>query len=109
MSNLTFSPYQITWVEFRATKGIVTLKDKRLFSNGRYIDRTQSTTYKVWFSCKESAERYVSRIKTNRLSKAYEVRYFNDKQFALAKESEGYAIHFTKRQNEQMFVIGRNM
>ena len=85
--NFTLSPYKITWVEFRAVKGIVTKKDAKILrkytmlgNNFRNGDRIHEH-----FASKDMALAYIDCKCEDfkKLSKHYEVRICTYKQFSL--------------------------
>lgn len=104
------SGYRIMWVEFRAQNGIVTQADKRLLARYGMDYRGQRgcKAFRYWAGDMEKLKQHIASIKQERLSKAYEVRFFTDKQYALAKEETGYEIPFTTKQEKEMFIIGKN-
>lgn len=103
-----WSAYKLFWIEYRAVKGRVTKADAKVLSkNGRLASVPVITPDRLYdhFPCREKAEEWVSMIKKEKLVKKYEVRFFTDKQYSLAKKENGYAIPFTSKQEKEMFVI----
>ena len=108
--NITLSPYKITWVEFRAVKGIVTKKDTKILrkytmlgNNFRNGDRIHEH-----FASKDMALAYIDCKCEDfkKLSKHYEVRICTYKQFSLGHIENGCnIIPFTTKQNSEMFII----
>lgn len=103
-TNHEFSAYKITWIELRSTDGVASIADKnklkKLWSMSN--DKTSLLNH---FGCKENALAEIERIKKINLRKHYEVRLCTDKQFGMAKCDDGYKIPFTKKQNDDMFII----
>ena len=109
----TFSPYKIAWIEFRATKGVVTKKDRTILTKF-HLSHLSGTREYMHFPTKEKAEEYLATIQTNKLTKSYEVRIFTDKQFGMMKldvdksrfDDSKYHIPFTEAQEKEMKIIG---
>lgn len=57
------------------------------------------------FPSKEKAIDFLTTF-NKKLNKRYKVRLFTDRQFGMAKESEGYAIPYTKKQQEEVYYVG---
>lgn len=113
MANATnLSAYQIFWIEFRATSGIVTKKDIRVLSKSPISDCKYASGNKnllQHFATKQAALDYIETVKANqyRLGKKYEVRICSDRQFGLSKkEGNFFVIPFTAKQENEMFTIG---
>lgn len=109
----TFSPYKIYWIEFRAVKGIVTLKDEKILNSSRFTNGRNRRNFPKHFASKADAEKYLTeKAETfKRLSKPYEVRLCTDKQFGLGNvdfTNNIVNIAFTKKQESEMFVIGNH-
>ena len=102
--NFEISAYKITWIELRSTDGVASIADKNKLKNLWSISNDKTSLLKH-FGCKENAIAEIERIKKISLRKQYEVRLFTDKQFGMAKCDNGYKIPFTKKQNEDMFII----
>ena len=96
------SKYQITWVEFTPEKGIVTKHDQKVF--GAVVTFPKEKTYRKHFPSKEKAVEYLQNF-DKKLDKKYSARLFSDAQFANASEKDGFAIKFTKKQLNEVFVI----
>lgn len=100
------SAYKVTWVEFRAQKGIVTKKDAKILlkhanNMWKHGDRIQEH-----FGNKESALEYLRTKDFSKLGKKYEVRICTDKQFSQGHYEKGSnIIEFTKKQNQEMYII----
>lgn len=102
--NYEISAYKITWIELRATDGVASIADKNKLKKLWSISNDKTSLLKH-FGCKENAIAEIERIKKISLRKQYEVRLFTDKQFGMAKCDDGYKIPFTKKQNDDMFII----
>lgn len=108
------SKYQIVWVEFRATKGIVTKHDETLLI-GREARGNNGKSIFKHFKDKNSALECLEFQKNhgwfNKLNKPYEVRICTDAQFGRANivyktgHSEMH-VKYTELQENEMFVIG---
>jgi hypothetical protein len=98
----SLSKYQITWVEFTPEKGIVTKHDQKVF--GAVVTFPNEKTYRKHFPSKEKAVEYLQNF-DKKLDKKYSARLFTDAQFANASEKDGFAIKFTKKQMNEVFVI----
>lgn len=90
-----FSPYKVTWVELVPATGIVTKHDRKVF--GEFRPKGKEMTHRKHFSCKEDAISWITNFDASRLEKAYTCYLFTDKQFALAKAENNFAIHYTKK------------
>ena len=108
----TLSPYKIYWIEFRALNGIVTKKDEKILSQLRYTSFGKNRrNYLKHFPSEAYAKQYLSENAEafKKLSKSYEVRLCTDKQFSLGSvdyDNNIVNIHFTKKQESEMFIIG---
>ena len=106
--NKEWSAYKLCWVEYRAVEGKVKKTDAKILSkSGQLASVSFYTPDRLYdhFPSREKAEEWVSMINKEKLSKKYEVRFFTDKQYSLAKKENGYAIPFTSKQEKEMFVI----
>ena len=97
------SAYNFFWAEFFPSYGIVTQHDRKQFGDIYCWGRAK--TYRKPFGDKEAALDYI-RTFSKKLDKPYTVRLFTDKQFCLAKETDGYAIPYTKKQYAETYKIG---
>lgn len=104
MANVTFSPYQILWLEFIPAKGIVTKHDQILLGATRIIGKSPKT-YRKPVGTREDGLAFIESLRSKQLDKHYTCRFFTDKQFGMAKESEGYAIHYTQKQIAESIEI----
>lgn len=95
------SKYVITWVEVRATKGVVTKKDQYTLRGWKFGYYKTNKKYE-FFQNKESALQWIEKMQKKSFSKQYECRLFTDAQFALAKNGE---IPFTEKQLSEVFYI----
>ena len=98
------NPYITTWVEFFPDYGIVTKHDKKLF--GDVFLRGRDKTYRKHFPSKEIALAWLEAFDASKLDKPYTCYLFTDKQFAMAKAKDGYAIPYTKKQRENPIRLG---
>ena len=105
-SSITLSPYKIYWAEFTPVTGkYITKKDiAAIQGSDRYIGR-YNTNYRKPFASKERALEFINNF-DKKLSKRYMVRLFTDKQFGMAKQENGYAIPYTKKQLAEVYYIG---
>lgn len=98
------SAYKIYWAEFTPTTGkIVTKHDMKRLDPCAIGFRL--TSLRRHFPSKQKALDFLSGF-DKKLDKRYAVRLFSDKQFSLAKESEGYAIPYTKKQLNEVYYVG---
>lgn len=98
---ITFSPYKITWIEIRPMTGrTVTAADARKMRN---VCVHRNGFGYAHFPNKKSALEWLHTER--KLSKKYEARLFTDKQFGMAKEENGYAIPFTTKQYNEVFIF----
>lgn len=101
------SPYQIYWAEFTPVSGkYVTKQDiaKIKGYSNKYMG-SYNKNYRHPFANKEKAIEFLINF-NKKLSKRYMVRLFTDKQFAMAKQENGYAIPYTKKQLNEVYYIG---
>ena len=106
-SNITYSPYKHFWIEFTPVSGNFILKKDIITIKGysdRFIGR-YNKFYRIPFASKENALEYIRNF-NKKLSKRYMVRLFTDKQFEMAKREEGFAIHYTKKQLNEVYFVG---
>lgn len=96
-SNINGNPYKTTWVEFVPASGIATKHDIAIFDPHIHIIRGTATHYR-WFPSKQHALDFLASIDSSKLDKSYTCYLFTDKQFGMAKASEGYKIHYTSKQ-----------
>ena len=96
------SPYKFIWVEFFPNKGFVTMHDQRVF--GASFPTPRLKTYRKPFGNKDAALAFINRF-FKKLDKSYTCLLSTDKQYGMAKESEGYAIPYTKKQLEEKYYI----
>lgn len=104
--DIHLSPYKLIWAEFFPAYGIVTKHDRRQF--GEFCDvpyREPVKTYRRLFADKATALDYI-RTFHKKLDKSYIVRLSTDKQVGMAKEADGYAIPYTKKQYAETYNIG---
>ena len=101
-SDIKLSPYKIVWVELFPNKGFVTVHDQRVFGSAYPTPRLK--TYRKVFGNKAAALAFINRF-SKKLNKSYTCLLSTDKQFGMAKESEGYAIPYTKKQLKEKYYI----
>lgn len=104
MKNVTLSPYQVLWLEFIPVKGIVTKHDQKLLGSPRIVGKSPKTFRKP-VGTREAGLAFIESLGCKQLDKHYTCRFFTDKQFGMAKESEGYAIHYTQKQIAESIEI----
>ena len=99
------SSYKIYWAEFTPMSGrVVTKHDRKCFGE-ILCGYTSTRNYRKHFPSKEEAIEYLKTF-DKKLDKKYMVRLFTDKQFALAKQENGYAIPYTKKQLNEVYYVG---
>lgn len=106
-SNITHSPYKLYWIEFSPTTGrFVPQKDIATIKgySDRFIGR-YNRFYRRPFNSKKSALEYIKNF-NKKLSKRYMIRLFTDKQYEMAKQEDGYAIPYTKKQLKEVYFVG---
>lgn len=101
-NEIKLSPYKLVWVEFFPNKGFVTVHDQRVL--GAAFPSPRLKTYRKPFGNKAAALAFINRF-SNKLDKSYTCLLSTDKQYGMAKESEGYAIPYTKKQLEDKYYI----
>lgn len=101
----TLSPYKIYWVEIIPENGIVTKHDRKIF--GEFRPAGKERTHRKHFSSKEDAISWIKNFDASRLNKSYTCYLFTDKQFALAKAENGFAIPYTRKQLENPYTLGK--
>lgn len=104
MTNVTLSPYKVLWIEFIPAKGIVTKHDQKIFGSVRIVGKSPKT-YRKHVGTREAGLALIESLRNKKLDKHYTCRFFTDKQFGMAQESEGYAIHYTQKQVAESFEI----
>ena len=103
-NEITLSPYKVTWVEFFPKFGIVTKHDRKLF--GEVIRRGVCRTYIKHFANRDAALKWLYSFDASKLDKPYTCYLFTDKQFSMAKESDGYRIPYTQKQLDNPVHLG---
>lgn len=101
------SPYQVYWAEFTPVSGKYVTKQDIAKIKG-YSDKNigrYNKNYRHHFANKEKAVEFLTNF-NKKLTKRYMVRLFSDKQFSLAKQENGYAIPYTKKQLNEVYYIG---
>lgn len=101
-NEITLSPYKGVWVEFFPNKGFVTLHDQNAL--GAFSPTKRLKTYRKPFLSKEVALSFIHSF-SKKLDKCYTCLIATDKQYGMAKESENYAIPYTKKQKENKYMI----
>lgn len=107
MKTILFSAYKIYWAEFTPVTGkFVTKKDIATIQgySDMYIGR-YNKYYRKHFASRDKAIEFITNF-NKKLTKRYMVRLFTDKQFGMAKEENGYAIPYTKKQLNEVYYIG---
>lgn len=101
-SEVKFSPYKLVWVEFFPSKGSVTIHDQKAF--GASFPWSRLKTYRKPFASKERAVSFIISF-NKKLDKSYTCLISTDKQYGMAKESEGYRIPYTQKQLDEKYYI----
>ena len=101
-NEIKLSPYKLIWVEFIPNKGFVTMHDQRAFEASFPTPRLK--TYRKPFGNKAAALSFINHF-SNKLDKCYTCLLSTDKQYGMAKESEGYAIPYTQEQLKEKYYI----
>lgn len=101
-NDITFSPYKLVWVEFFPNKGYVTIHDQKAF--GAICLWSKMKTFHMPFASKQDAVSFIISF-NKKLDKSYTCLIATAKQYALAKESEGYKIPYTQKQLENKYYI----
>ena len=104
-SRPVLSAYVITWAEFFPAYGVVTKHDRRQIDGYSATMGNSPKTYRKHFPNKQKAVEFLQSF-DKKLNKAYTVRLFTDRQFGMAKQSEGYRIHYTRKQWAETYEIG---
>lgn len=104
--DITISSYKTVWVEFIPKSGKVTAHDQKAF--GAFTIVKNAKTFRNVFVSIEAAKQYVRNF-NKVLDTEYSVLYSSDKQFGMAKESEGFAIPYTKQQLSDVDTIYKKM
>ena len=100
--NINISPYVLVWVEFFPDKGYVTIHDQKAF--GAFLPWPKMKTYRKPFANKDRAVSFQISFR-KKLDKSYTCLISTDKQYGMAKESEGYRIPYTKKQLAEKYYI----
>lgn len=103
------SPFIISWVEIRATKGIVTKSDQiKIDSICKFYPYKRSRAIYKRFETKEKAMQWLKTF-DNSLEKRYECRIFSDVQMSKGEVVESgngeLKIPFTEKQKNEIFYI----
>lgn len=104
--DVTLSSYKTVWAEFVPKSGKVTVHDQKTF--GSSFVQKNLKSYRRVFPSLGGAKQFVREF-NKVLDTEYTVYYSSDKQFGLAKESDGYAIPYTKKQLEEYDTIAKKM
>jgi len=102
---IEFSPYKIYWAEFTPMTGLYVTKKDIAALGEKFYCGIHNKTYRKHFVSKEKAIAFITNF-NGKLSKRYMVRLFTDKQFGMAKQENGYAIPYTKKQLAEVYYIG---
>lgn len=100
--DIKISPYILVWVEFFPNKGCVTIHDQKAL--GAFFPWSKMKTYRKPFANKERAVSFLISF-CKKLDKSYTCLISTDKQYSMAKESEGYKIPYTRKQLENRYYI----
>lgn len=100
------SKYIATWVEVRATKGIVTIKDQILIGlRGLKITRSKREAIYIHFDNKSKAIAFIKSVEC-KTSKRYECRLFSDAQMSKGEvRNKDFKIPFTQKQIKEVYYI----
>lgn len=101
-NEIKLSPYKLIWMEFIPNKGFVTMHDQRAFEASFPTPRLK--TYRKPFGNKAAALSFINHF-SKKLDKSYTCLLSTDKQYGMAKESEGCKIPYTKKQLENKYYI----
>lgn len=105
MKTLELSPYKIYWAEFIPMTGLYVTKKDIAALGEKFYRGIHNKTYRKHFPSKEKAIAFVTNF-NGKLSKRYKVLLCTDKQFGMTKQEEGYAIHYTKKQLQEVYYVG---
>lgn len=96
--------YNTIWVEFRATKGIVTKADqKEMGILSPYVGWKAAYRY---YPSKEAAQKHIAEMASKGLGKNYICTIFTDRQLADAKPmGNEFGIKFTTKQINERVTI----
>lgn len=98
------SKYVVTWVEIRATKGIVTVNDQMVIGL-RLFTRSKRSSIYLHFDSKALAIDFIKGIE-GKPAKRYECRLFSDAQMSKAEvRNKDLKIPFTQKQREEVYYI----
>ena len=105
----TFSPYEISWVEIRPSKGICNQADQKAM-NLDYLTLCYSKGNKciyLHFPNKHKAQSFISGIDASKLSKQYCFTIFTDRQFGAARvlPKGELMVHFTTKQLAEQVTL----
>lgn len=100
--NIKLSPYKLVWVEFFPYKGCVTIHDQKAL--GAIDTLSKMKTFRMPFASKQDAVSFIISF-CKKLDKSYTCLIATAKQYELAKESEGYKIHYTQSQFVNRYFI----
>lgn len=107
MKTTVLSKYRICWAEFFPSHGLVTKHDRKQIDGIVGLPGKSPKTYRKYFSSKEKAVEFLTGFNKT-LDKPYTVRLFTDRQLSLANQSDGYRIHYTRKQWAETYDIGKN-
>lgn len=104
MGTREISAYKIYWAEFTPTRGMVVTKhDQKAL--GEVVPLIGAKNLRKHFASKKKAVDYINTF-SKKLDKRYMVRLFTDKQFSMARQEDGYAIPYTKKQFSEVYYVG---
>ena len=107
---IILNPYQITWIEFRPTRGKATKADGKLIFGerirGGWAD-TQTGCFYMHFPNKALAMGYLHNLGNvaHKLAKPYECRFFTGKQFGM-RTWDNPEVPFTTKQRNEVTILG---
>ena len=105
---IILNPYQITWIEFRPTKGIATKADIKLIYGSRFGREADCRTgcFYMHFPNKALAMGYLHNLGNiaHKLAKPYECRFFTDQQFGMRTWNNPEVPITTKQRNEVIIL-----
>ena len=76
------------------------------YFSGNISANLKDKTYRKWFPNKEKALAWLEAFDASKLDKPYTCYLFTDKQLAMTKFEDGYAIPYTKKQRENPIRLG---
>lgn len=106
---IILNPYQITWIEFRPTRGKATKADSKLIFGKRHSEEADCQTgcFYMHFPNKALAMGYLHNLGNvgHKLAKPYECRLFTGKQFGM-RTWNNPEVPFTTKQQNEVTILG---